>query len=62
MALKKFSGWADLWTAYATEQLDVAHMLSPMTVAIGAGVTNAARPTELSFTQNTNGQAITMAR
>ena len=62
VALKKFSGWADLWTAYATEQLDVAHMLSPMTVAIDAGVTNAARPTELSFTQNTNGQAITMAR
>ena len=61
VALKKFSGWADLWTAYATEQLDVAHMLSPMTVAIDAGVTNAARPTELSFTQNTNGQAITLA-
>lgn len=34
VVLKKFSGWADLWTAYATEQLDVAHMLSPMTVAI----------------------------
>ncbi|WP_225868424.1 ABC transporter substrate-binding protein [Corynebacterium casei] len=61
VVLKKFSGWADLWTAYATEQLDVAHMLSPMTVAIDAGVTNAARPTELSFTQNTNGQAITLA-
>lgn len=61
VTLKKFSGWADLWTAYATEQLDVAHMLSPMTVAIDSGVTNAARPTELSFTQNTNGQAITLA-
>lgn len=61
VVLKKFSGWADLWTAYATEQLDVAHMLSPMTVAIDSGVTNAARPTELSFTQNTNGQAITLA-
>lgn len=61
VTLKKYSGWSDLWTAYATEQLDVAHMLSPMTVAINAGVTNASRPTELSFTQNTNGQAITLA-
>ena len=60
VTLKKFSG-QPLWTAYATEQLDVAHMLSPMTVAIDSGVTNAARPTELSFTQNTNGQAITLA-
>lgn len=61
VTLKKYSGWSDLWTAYATEQLDVAHMLSPMTVAINAGVTNASRPMELSFTQNTNGQAITLA-
>lgn len=61
VTLKKYSGWSDLWTAYATEQLDVAHMLSPMTVAIDAGMTNGARPTELSFTQNTNGQAITLA-
>ena len=61
VTLKKYSGWSDLWTAYATEQLDVAHMLSPMTVAINAGVTNASRPTKLSFTQKTNGQAITLA-
>lgn len=61
VVLKKYSGWSDLWTAYATGQLDVAHMLSPMTVAIDAGVTSATRPTELAFTQNTNGQAITLA-
>lgn len=61
VTLKKFSGWSDLWTAYATGQLDVAHMLSPMTVAIDSGVTSATRPTELAFTQNTNGQAITLA-
>lgn len=59
--LKKYSGWADLWTAYATRELDVAHMLSPMPVAINAGATDAARPTELAFTQNTNGQALTLA-
>lgn len=59
--LRKYAGWADLWTAYATGELDVAHMLSPMPVALDAGATNATRPTELSFTQNTNGQALTLA-
>ncbi|AGF73240.1 ABC transporter substrate-binding protein [Corynebacterium halotolerans] len=59
--LKKYAGWADLWTAYATGELDVAHMLSPMPAAIDSGATNATRPTELSFTQNTNGQALTLA-
>lgn len=59
--LKKFAGWADLWTAYATEQIHVAHMLSPMPVAIDAGLTDAQRGTTLAFTQNTNGQALTLA-
>ncbi|QTH60324.1 ABC transporter substrate-binding protein [Corynebacterium hindlerae] len=59
--LKKFAGWADLWSAYATGQLHVAHMLAPMPVAIDSGMTDAQRPTELAFTQNTNGQAITLA-
>lgn len=59
--LRKYSGWADLWTAYATGELDVAHMLSPMPIAADSGVTDAARPTELAFTQNTNGQALTLA-
>lgn len=59
--LRKFAGWADLWTAYATGALDVAHMLSPMPLAIDAGATDASRPTELAFTQNTNGQALTLS-
>ncbi|SQG63679.1 nitrate transport protein [Corynebacterium renale] len=59
--LRKFSGWADLWTAYATGELDVAHMLSPMPLALEAGSTNARRPTVVAFTQNTNGQALTLA-
>lgn len=59
--LRKFAGWADLWTAYATGTLDVAHMLSPMPLAIDAGATDASRPTELAFTQNTNGQALTLS-
>lgn len=61
VALKKYAGWSDLWSAYSTGELNIAHMLSPMPVAIDSGVTNGQRPTELSFTQNTNGQAITLA-
>lgn len=61
VTLKKFAGWADLWSAYATGLLDIAHMLSPMPLAINAGATNGTRPTEVLFTQNTNGQAITLA-
>ena len=58
VSLRKYAGWADLWSAYATGEIHVAHMLAPMPLAINAGVTNAARPTELVFTQNTNGQVI----
>ena len=61
VVLKKYSGWADLWSAYTTGEFNVAHMLSPMPVAINSGATNATRPTEICFTQNTNGQAITLA-
>lgn len=59
--LKKYAGWADLWSAYATGELDVAHMLSPMALAIDAGVTHGSRRTELSFSLNTNGNAIVLA-
>ncbi|WJZ03209.1 ABC transporter substrate-binding protein [Corynebacterium freiburgense] len=59
--LKKYGGWADLWSAYSTGELDIAHMLSPMPIAINAGTTRGKRPTLLAFTQNTNGQAITLA-
>lgn len=59
--LKKYAGWADLWSAYANGELDVAHMLSPMALAIDAGVTHGSRPTELSFSLNTNGNAIVLA-
>ncbi|MCS5479863.1 ABC transporter substrate-binding protein [Corynebacterium sp. YIM 101645] len=55
ITLRRFAGWADLWSAYLTGQLHVTHMLSPMTV------TPMARPTNLAYTMNTNGQAITVA-
>ena len=61
VTLRKYAGWADLWSAYSTGEIDVAHMLSPMPIAINAGATNGQRPTEIAFTQNTNGQAITLA-
>lgn len=53
--LRRFAGWADLWSAYLTGQLHVTHMLSPM------AVTPTSRPTSLAYTLNTNGQAVTIA-
>lgn len=61
VVLRKYAGWADLWSAYSTGELNVAHMLAPMPLAINAGAANGQRPTEVAFTQNTNGQAITLA-
>ena len=61
VVLRKYAGRADLWSAYSTGELNVAHMLAPMPLAINAGAANGQRPTEVAFTQNTNGQAITLA-
>lgn len=55
VTLRRFAGWADLWSAYLTGQLHVTHMLSPM------AVTPTSRPTTLAYTMNTNGQAVTVA-
>lgn len=53
--LKRYAGWAELWTAFLTGQLHVTHMLAPM------AVTPTSRPTTLAYTLNTNGQALTIA-
>ena len=37
IVLRKYAGWADLWSAYSTGELNVAHMLAPMPLAINAG-------------------------
>ncbi|WP_233195500.1 ABC transporter substrate-binding protein [Corynebacterium sp. 13CS0277] len=59
--LRKFVGWSELWSAYVTGDIDVAHMLSPMPIAIDAGAAGGARPTRIAATLNTNGQAFVLA-
>ncbi|WP_342009008.1 ABC transporter substrate-binding protein, partial [Corynebacterium bovis] len=61
VTLRRFAGWADLWSAYATGDIDVAHMLTPMPVVISSGAVTGRRPTRIIATQNTNGQALTLA-
>ena len=29
VSLRKYAGWADLWSAYATGEIHIAHMLAP---------------------------------
>lgn len=61
VTLKKFAGWAEVWSAYASGELHVAHMLAPMPLAIHHGVATRAVPTKLAAIANTNGQGLTLA-
>lgn len=62
VTLKKFAGWAEVWSAYASGELDVAHMLAPMPLAIHHGTATRPVPTKLALIANTNGQGLTLAR
>lgn len=62
VTLKKFAGWADIWSAYASGELTVAHMLAPMPLAINHGLAGNRVGTRLALIANTNGQAITLAK
>lgn len=62
VTLKKFSGWAEVWAAYATGEIDASHMLAPMPLAIDQGLASGRMRTRLPLITNTNGQAITLHR
>ncbi|MFC3849206.1 ABC transporter substrate-binding protein [Corynebacterium hansenii] len=61
VTLKKFAGWAEAWSAYASGELHVAHMLAPMPLAIHHGLATRATPTKLAAIANVNGQGLTLA-
>lgn len=61
VTLKKFAGWAEVWSAYASGELHVAHMLAPMPLAIHHGLATRATPTKLAVIANVNGQGLTLA-
>lgn len=62
VTLKKYTGWAELWTAYVAGEFDATHMLAPMPLAIHHNFASGSRPTRLAYLTNVNGQAITVAR
>lgn len=61
VTLKKFGGFAEIRDAFITGEIDAAHLLSPMTIALAMGLGSAKVPTRLAATENINGQAITMS-
>ncbi|MCC2683543.1 MAG: nrtA [Paenibacillaceae bacterium] len=61
VTLKKYGGFAEIRDAFIAGEIDAAHMLSPMTMALELGLGSAKIPTRLAATENVNGQAITMA-
>lgn len=62
VTLRKMTGWAEIWAAYATGEIDASHMLAPMPLAINEGLASGQMRTRLPLITNTNGQAITLHR
>ncbi|WP_218081707.1 CmpA/NrtA family ABC transporter substrate-binding protein [Anthocerotibacter panamensis] len=61
VTLKKMPNWAAVRDAMIAGELDAAHMLAPMPLAISLGLGSAQVPVRLASIENINGQAITVA-
>ncbi|GGK30968.1 nitrate ABC transporter substrate-binding protein [Caldalkalibacillus thermarum] len=61
VTIQKFGGFAEIRDALITGEIDAAHMLYPMAIAISLGLGSAQVPTRLAAIQNTNGNAIVLA-
>lgn len=59
--LRKFSGWAEIRDAFISGEIDGAHLLAPLPIALSLGVSGNQIPTKLVAMQNINGQAITLS-
>ena len=59
--LVKTPGWALVRDHMLNGELDAAHFLAPMPLAISMGLAAEAQPMRVASIQNTNGQAITLA-
>ena len=57
----KTAGWAVIRDKTLNKEYDVAHMLSPMPIALTLGVGSTATPYTAPAIENINGQAITLA-
>lgn len=61
VTLSKTAGWALVRDQMLNRELDAAHMLAPMPLAISMGLGSSAQPMRVATIQNVNGQAITLS-
>lgn len=61
VSLQKTAGWALVRDQMLNGELDAAHFLAPMPLAISMGLGSSAQPMRVATIQNINGQAITLA-
>jgi nitrate/nitrite transport system substrate-binding protein len=59
--VRRASGWAMIRDWAVNKEVDAAHMLTPMPLAISLGVGSAKTPFYMPAVENVNGQAITLA-
>lgn len=59
--VRKAAGWAVIRDWAVTKEVDAAHMLSPMPLALTLGAGSPSVPFYMPAVENVNGQAITMA-
>lgn len=62
VSLRRYTGWAELWTAFVAGELDASLFLSPMPMAIHHGFASGQRNIRQPFITNTNGNGITVAK
>lgn len=62
VSLRRYTGWAELWTAFVAGELDASLFLSPMPMAIHHGFASGQRKIRQPFITNTNGNGITVAK
>lgn len=61
VTLKKFGGWSEIRDSLITKEIQAAHVLSPMALAMSLGVGSTQIPTRLATMKNINGSAITLS-
>lgn len=62
VTLRKFGGWSEIRDAAIAGEIDAAHLLAPIPLAISMGLGPPAIPMRLAAIENINGQAITLAK
>ncbi|HIW46505.1 MAG TPA: ABC transporter substrate-binding protein [Candidatus Yaniella excrementigallinarum] len=62
VTLRRYTGWAELWTAFVAGELDATQFLAPMPIAIHHGFASGQRDIRLPFVTNTNGNGITVSQ